>query len=292
MKSLYFFVFSLLTTLLLFNANALFDFNTRITISLVMSFFNFITLNSVMQKYAMIPNISIFTKIINYLILIYYVIITYLHFFSTSEVRTILRFLNKNIEFHAVEKSYMENCNTFENVSDKIDWFVCAHLWGWFAKGMIIRNFFLLNINSAIFELLELRFQHILPNFYECWWDHIFLDVLSCNLIGIASSMVFMKYFNIPLYDWKIPDKIKPNKKNIIFPTVDKLCRKVFTNSSTLLLLIFLSFIINIIDLNVFFLKAELKLNHVNLIVIARTFAIGFISGKACKEFHCFLKDG
>ncbi|EWC86593.1 hypothetical protein PFNF54_04609 [Plasmodium falciparum NF54] len=89
-----------------------------------------------------------------------------------------------------------------------------------------------------------------------------------------------MKYFNIELYDWKIPDKIKPNKKNIIFPTIDKLCRKVFTNSSTLLILIFLSFITNIIDLNVFFLKAEIQLHHVNLIVIARTFAIGFISGK------------
>ncbi|SOV18487.1 phosphatidylserine synthase, putative [Plasmodium sp. gorilla clade G2] len=292
MKSIYLFASSLLASLLLSSANVVLDFNTRIIISLVMLFFNFITLFNVMQKYAMIPKISILTKILNYAILIYYVIIIYLHFFSSSEVQTILRFLNKNIEFHAVEKSYMENCNTIENVSDKIDWFVLAHLWGWFAKGMIIRNFFLLNINSALFELVELRFQHILPNFYECWWDHIFLDVLSCNLIGIAASILFMKYFNITLYDWKIPDKIKLNKKNIILPTVDKLCRKIFTNSSTLLLLIFLSFIINIIDLNIFFLKAEVKLHHVNLIVLVRTFAIGFISGKACKEFYWFLKDG
>ncbi|CAC9699270.1 phosphatidylserine synthase, putative [Plasmodium sp. DRC-Itaito] len=292
MKSLYLFASSLLTTLLLSNANVVLDFNTRITISLVMSLFNFITLNSVMQKYAVTSKISIYTKIINYLILMYYVIITYLHFFSTSEVRTILRFLNKNIEFRAVEKSYMENCNSFENVSDKIDWFVFAHLWGWFAKGIIVRNFFLLNLNSVIFELIELRFQHILPNFYECWWDHIFLDVLICNFIGITSSMLFMKHFNMVLYDWKFPDKIKPNKKNIIFPTVDKLCRKVFTNSSTLLLLIFISFILNIIDLNIFFLKAEIKLHHGNLIVILRTFVIGFISCKACREFYRLLKDG
>ncbi|CDO66447.1 phosphatidylserine synthase, putative [Plasmodium reichenowi] len=292
MKSVYLFASSLLTTLLLSNANVLLDFNTRIIISLVMSLFNLITLYCVMQKYAKTPKISILTKILNYLILIYYVIIMFLHFFSTSEVRTVLRFLNKNIEFHSVEKSYMENCNTLANISDKIDWFVCAHLWGWFAKGIIIRNFFILNINSVIFELIELRFQHILPNFYECWWDHIFLDVLSCNLIGIIASILFMKYFNIQLYDWKIPDKIKPNKKNIIFPTVDKLCRKVFTNSSTLLLLIFVSFIINIIDLNIFFLKAEIQLHHSNLIVITRTFAIGFISGKACKEFYRSLKDG
>lgn len=37
---------------------------------------------------------------------------------------------------------------------------------------------------SIGFELMELTFQHMLPNFNECWWDSWVLDVALCNLIG------------------------------------------------------------------------------------------------------------
>ena len=32
-------------------------------------------------------------------------------------------------------------------------------------------------------------FGHLLPNFYECWWDNMILDVLLCNGLGIFTGM-------------------------------------------------------------------------------------------------------
>jgi hypothetical protein len=31
---------------------------------------------------------------------------------------------------------------------------------------------------------LQLTFRHMLPNFNECWWDSIILDILICNWFG------------------------------------------------------------------------------------------------------------
>lgn len=35
---------------------------------------------------------------------------------------------------------------------------------------------------------MELTFQHMLPNFNECWWDSWILDVAVCNFIGECFS--------------------------------------------------------------------------------------------------------
>ncbi|GAB67116.1 phosphatidyl serine syntase [Plasmodium cynomolgi strain B] len=216
----------------------------------------------------------------------YYPLVLFLHFFAASEVRSMIKHIFKNITFHTVEKSYMENCNSFDNVLDKFDVFVIAHLGGWFIKALAIRNFFVLNLNSVLFELIELKFQHILPNFYECWWDHVILDVLGCNLVGILTAFLFMKWLNMPLFPWKVPDKFKPNKKGIIFPSVDRLLRKVFTNSSSLVLLVFFSLMTNLIDLNLFFLKAELQLLQTNYLVLIRELVIVAISFQGCIHLH------
>jgi phosphatidylserine synthase 2 len=39
--------------------------------------------------------------------------------------------------------------------------------------------------------------QHWMPNFAECWWDHIILDVLVCNALGIFLGHVFIYYFQV-----------------------------------------------------------------------------------------------
>ena len=42
---------------------------------------------------------------------------------------------------------------------------------------------------SIMWELTEMVFGHLLPNFYECWWDNLVLDVLLCNGLGIFTGM-------------------------------------------------------------------------------------------------------
>ena len=52
-------------------------------------------------------------------------------------------------------------------------------------------------------QLTEMYFQHILPNFQECWWDHWILDVLVCNGGGIYVGMQVAKYLEMRKYRWE-----------------------------------------------------------------------------------------
>lgn len=44
---------------------------------------------------------------------------------------------------------------------------------GWVFKMFLFRDVYVCWFLSIWFELLEYSFQHILPNFAECWWDHV-----------------------------------------------------------------------------------------------------------------------
>lgn len=47
--------------------------------------------------------------------------------------------------------------------------------------------------------LFQFTFRHMLPNFNECWWDSIILDILICNWFGeipIAFSLGRAGFFN------------------------------------------------------------------------------------------------
>ena len=69
------------------------------------------------------------------------------------------------------------------------DEFVVAHTLGWWGKAVILRNYPMLWVLSVGFEFMELTFQHMLPNFNECWWDSWLLDVALCNFIGLLAGM-------------------------------------------------------------------------------------------------------
>ena len=46
-------------------------------------------------------------------------------------------------------------------------------------------------------------FGHLLPNFYECWWDNLVLDVLVCNGLGIWTGMQVCKFLEMREYKWE-----------------------------------------------------------------------------------------
>jgi len=51
-------------------------------------------------------------------------------------------------------------------------------------QALIIRDYWLLTVISVLFEVLEYSLEHQLPNFSECWWDHVSLG-LSCH-VGLS----------------------------------------------------------------------------------------------------------
>lgn len=81
-------------------------------------------------------------------------------------------------------------------------WFI-AHIIGWWAKMCVIRDFSLCLAYSVMFECMELTFQNLIPEFQECWWDSVILDVLGANMLGLYLGWVTIRYLNCRVYHWK-----------------------------------------------------------------------------------------
>ena len=56
-------------------------------------------------------------------------------------------------------------------------------------KALMIRSYGICWTLSITWELTEVKFTPLLPNFAECWWDQWILDVLLCNGGGIWLGM-------------------------------------------------------------------------------------------------------
>lgn len=49
---------------------------------------------------------------------------------------------------------------------------------------------------------IQLFFMHLLPNFAECWWDQVILDILLCNGGGIWLGMTVCRFLEMRTYHW------------------------------------------------------------------------------------------
>lgn len=67
---------------------------------------------------------------------------------------------------------------------------------------MIIRDTKIAWIVSGSFELIEITFRYWLPNFWECWWDQLILDLLGCNWLGIYLGALTLKYYGVTRINW------------------------------------------------------------------------------------------
>ncbi|CAH8451998.1 unnamed protein product [Dicrocoelium dendriticum] len=85
----------------------------------------------------------------------------------------------------------------------KMDLFVLVHFFGWWFKTLIVRDYWLCNVLSFAFEVMEYTLEHQLPNFHECWWDHWIMDFLVCNMAGIWLGMKTLNYLSIKPYHWR-----------------------------------------------------------------------------------------
>lgn len=56
--------------------------------------------------------------------------------------------------------------------------------------------------------------MHLLPNFAECWWDQVILDILLCNGGGIWLGMTVCHFLEMRTYSWA---SIKSVKFTFIF---------------------------------------------------------------------------
>ena len=98
--------------------------------------------------------------------------------------------------------TYDDDCRiNHETILDNMDHYFLIHFTNWFFLSMVLRDAVWLHVWHIVDELLELSFQHILPHFRECWWDHIFHDVLLMNIPGVVIGTWFVKWMGWEEYD-------------------------------------------------------------------------------------------
>lgn len=114
------------------------------------------------------------------------------------------------------------NCSdiNFDRVWSHVDVFAVGHYLGWMFKvnqflmrtialakcyqlqAILIRHMGILWAISIMWEITEIAFAHLLPNFVECWWDALILDVVLCNGFGIWCGLKICKILEMREYKW------------------------------------------------------------------------------------------
>ncbi|KAL0865083.1 hypothetical protein Bca101_044201 [Brassica carinata] len=156
----------------------------------------------------------------------------------------------------------------------------------------------LLWVLSIGFELLELTFRHMLPNFNECWWDSIVLDILICNWFGIWAGMYTVRYFDGKTYEWvgisrqpNIIGKVKRTLGQFTPAHWDKDEWHPLQGPWRFIQVLTLCIIFLTVELNTFFLKFSLWIPPRNPVILYRLILWWLIAIPTTREYNSYLQD-
>jgi len=247
--------------------------------------------------------------------------VVFLLFQKPSDGRYLLNLLDPALGVKLPERSYAEDCRlytpndprgSFANLMETLqDEFVLAHLLGWWAKTIIFRDMYITWLLSIVFELLELSLAHILPNFHECWWDHIIVDIFVCNLLGMLTGFLTIRLLRMKEYNWTgAPDEkthgdevrgqgqgplvtafLKATLQQFKPRTLIRYRWKFLSSWRRFFYMIWLVVIVAQVELNAFFLKTLLCIPPPHSVNIVRLVIWWLISLPAMREFHHFIAD-
>jgi hypothetical protein len=100
---------------------------------------------------------------------------------------------------------------TFSNVFRQVtSIYFFAHVFGWWGKMCLLRDWSMCLQYSVTFELVELSLVWLIPEFEECWWDSIVMDMLGANMLGLLLGSQTLRWLACRSYDWEPFDKNKP----------------------------------------------------------------------------------
>ncbi|GFZ15949.1 phosphatidyl serine synthase family protein [Actinidia rufa] len=247
-------------------------------------------------------------RLVHGMAVIYLVALTFLLFQNRDDARQFMKFLHPDLGVELPERSYGADCriyvaenptNRFKNVYDTLfDEFVLAHIFGWWGKAIMIRNQPLLWVLSIGFELMELTFRHMLPNFNECWWDSIILDILICNWFGIWAGMHTVRYFDGRTYEWvgisrqpNIMGKVKRTLSQFTPAHWDKDEWHPLLGPWRFIQVLCLCIVFLTVELNTFFLKFCLWIPPRNPLIVYRLILWWLIAIPTIREYNSYLQD-
>ncbi|KAK3754742.1 hypothetical protein RRG08_019902 [Elysia crispata] len=136
----------------------------------------------------------------------YFMLLLFVLFQTHTDIRRMMIWLFPDlIDSGPDEKEYAVNCSdmSFQRLWNSLDVFILCHFFGWVTKALLIRHYGILWTISVMWEITEVVFAHLLPNFAECWWDAILLDIVLCNGLGIWLGMWLCRKLEIRDYHWE-----------------------------------------------------------------------------------------
>jgi len=184
----------------------------------------------------------LFWRTIQSLAFTYLINIIFLLFFSYENIKYILtEVIDPNLKNTNLDRDYALDCriytpenpnSNFANILPCFDVYITCHFFGWLVKSGIFRNQVFGWFLGIGFELLELTFKNWLPNFNECWWDSLLLDLFGMNLLGMIVGNWIINTFEITKYHWFMePDNEMEKMTNIQKLKYFFTARKVYKES-------------------------------------------------------------
>jgi len=247
-------------------------------------------------------------RVVKGISIVYLLFLVFLLFQTPDYTRQFFTFFDSNLGKPLPERSYAVDCrlytpennqSKFNNLKNNIfDEFVIAHFLGWFGKALIYRDLYLSWFMSILFEVLEKSLKHVLPNFAECWWDHVLLDILLCNGLGIFCAHKLLNYFEAKEYNWmginknpKKAGKIKRIFSQFMPVHWIKFEWDFLSSPRRFFGTIFLVILTSIVELNCFFLKFVLWHPPPHFLVINRLLIWWVLGLPASREYYEFVNN-
>jgi phosphatidylserine synthase 1 len=150
-----------------------------------------------------------------------------------------------------------------------------------------------------MWELTEMVFAHLLPNFVECWWDALILDVLVCNGLGISLGMWICNKLEMRSYRWESVKNIHSTTGKIkrtllqFTPASWTHVRWMDPNSSYMRIIAVTELVIfwQVTELNTFFLKHIFEVPPGHPLSIGRLVLVGLFVAPSLRQYYCYVTD-
>lgn len=230
---------------------------------------------------------------------VYQLALLVLLFQTKAHARHALTYLYPYLGVPLDEKTYAADCSlTPTNFFNAIDIFFVGHLLGWTVKALMLRDWRICWVISVQWELIEVVFRHMLPNFAECWWDSWLLDVALSNGVGIWMGCKLCELLEMRQYRWTrvqdIPTLAGKLQRGVMQFTPQSWMRVQWEPTSTISRFMVVNtviFAMNLAELDAFFLKYLLWIPPPCPLNIHRILVFCLIGPPALRQVYLYMMD-